>query len=128
MAYPEIDLNLTDEQKASRDMVKKFGMEVMRPAGIKLDRLGDPADVIADGSVLWDVFKQFRDLGLHATGFSKSIGGTAEDMDPMMRILILEEMGYADAGLAIVWVLRVCRLPIASTYQCLNYRTWHVNM
>jgi len=101
MAYPEIDLNLTDEQKALRDMVKKFGAEVMRPAGIELDKLGDPADVIADGSILWDVFKQSRELGLHATSFSKRIGGTAEDMDPMMGILLLEEMGYADAGLAI---------------------------
>jgi alkylation response protein AidB-like acyl-CoA dehydrogenase len=101
MAYPEIDLNLTDEQKALRDMVRKFGAEVMRPAGIELDKLRDPADVIAEGSILWDVFKQSRELGLHATGFSKSIGGMAEDMDPMMGILLLEEMGYADAGLAI---------------------------
>ena len=82
MAYPEIDLNLTDEQKALRNMVKKFGAEVMRPAGIELDKLGDPSDVIADESILWDVFKQFRELGLHTTGFSKSIGGMAEDMDP----------------------------------------------
>jgi len=101
MAYPEIDLNLTDEQKALRDMVKRFGAEVMRPAGIELDKLGDPADVIADGSILWDVFKQFRELGLHTTSFSRSIGGMAEDMDPMAGILLLEEMGYADAGLAI---------------------------
>jgi len=101
MAYPEIDLNLTDEQKNLRDMVKRFGAEVMRPAGIELDKLSDPADVIADESILWDVFKKHHELGLHATGFSKSIGGTAEDMDPMMRILLLEEMGYADAGLAI---------------------------
>jgi len=89
MAYPEIDLNLTDEQKALRDLVKKFGAEVMRPAGIKLDKLGDPADVIAPGSILWDVFKQYRELDLHAMGFSKRIGGTAEDMDPMMGILAI---------------------------------------
>lgn len=101
MPYPEIDLNLTDEQKSLRDMVKKFGAEVIRPAGIQLDKLGDPADVIADGSILWDVFRQFRELGLHATSFSKSIGGSAEDMDPMMGILMLEELAYADAGLAI---------------------------
>ena len=101
MAYPDIDLNLSDEQKALRNMVREFGAEVMRPAGIKLDKLADPADVIAEGSVLWDVFRQFRELGLHTTTFSKSIGGMAEDMDPMMGILMLEEMGYADAGLAI---------------------------
>ena len=112
MAYPEIDLNLTDEQKALRDLVKKFGAEVMRPAGIKLDKLGDPADVIAPGSILWDVFKQYRELGLHAMGFSKRIGGTAEDMDPMMGILFLEEMGYADAGLAIS--LGVASMPFTA--------------
>ena len=111
MAYPDIDLNLTDEQKALRDMVRKFGAEVMRPAGIELDKLGDPADVIADESILWDVFKQFRELGLHTTGFSKSIGGMAEDMDPMMGILLLEEMGYADAGLTIS--LYVASMPFA---------------
>ena len=112
MAYPEIDLNLTDEQKALRDLVKKFGAEVMRPAGIKLDKLGDPADVIAPGSILWDVFKQYRELDLHAMGFSKRIGGTAEDMDPMMGILALEEMGYADAGLAIS--LGVASMPFTA--------------
>jgi alkylation response protein AidB-like acyl-CoA dehydrogenase len=94
-------LNLTDAQKQLRDTVKEFGAEVMRPAGIELDKLADPADVIADGSILWDVFKKFRELGLHSTTFLKSFGGTAEDMDPMMGILLLEEMGYADAGLAI---------------------------
>lgn len=101
MDYADIDLNLTDEQKEMRDLVRKFGAEVMRPAGIQLDKLADPAEVIAPKSILWDVFKQYRALGLHATGMSKSIGGTLEDMDPMMGILMLEEMGYWDAGLAI---------------------------
>jgi len=101
MPYPDIDLNLTDSQKHLRDMVRRFGAEVMRPAGIKLDKLADPAEVIAKKSVLWDVFKQFRALGLHSTGFSKAMGGMAEDMDPMSGILMLEEMGYWDAGLAI---------------------------
>jgi alkylation response protein AidB-like acyl-CoA dehydrogenase len=101
MAYADFDYNLTDEQRAMRDMVRKFGAEVVRPAGIELDKMADPADVIAEGSVLWDVLKQARELGLHKTGFSKAIGGIAEDMDPMMGLLMSEEMGYADAGLAI---------------------------
>ena len=33
MAGVEIDLQLNDEQKAMRDMVRKFGAEVIRPAG-----------------------------------------------------------------------------------------------
>jgi len=101
MAYADLDYHLTSEQKAMRDMVRKFGAEVIRPAGIELDAMADPADVIAEGSVLWDVFRQYRELGLHKRGFPKAMGGMAEDMDPMMGILISEELGYADAGIAI---------------------------
>jgi alkylation response protein AidB-like acyl-CoA dehydrogenase len=101
MTYAELDYNLTDEQLATRDMVRRFGAEVVRPGGIELDKLSDPADVIADDSKLWDLVRQYRELGLHKTGITKELGGTAEDMDPMMYYLITEEMGYADAGFAI---------------------------
>jgi hypothetical protein len=49
MNYSDLDINLTAEQKMMRDTARKFGMEVMRPAGIALDKLADPADVIAKG-------------------------------------------------------------------------------
>ncbi len=101
MAYRDIDFNLTDEQIALRDTIRKFGAEVMRPAGEKLDKLADPADVIAKGSVLWDVFKQYRELGFHRRSIPKALGGMMEDMDPMSNLIMGEELGYADAGLAI---------------------------
>lgn len=101
MAYREIDINLTDEHKALRNMVRKFGADVMRPAGLALDKLADPADVIAEGSVLWDVIRQFRELGLHRAGIPHALGGSMDDMDAMSRVLIAEEMGYADPGLTI---------------------------
>ena len=106
-----MDYNLTDEQKAMRDMVKKFGAEVMRPAGIELDKLADPADVIAEGSILWDVFKQYQEIGLHKMGLVEAFGGLAEEPDPMATYLILEEQGYADSGLAIS--LGVASMPFA---------------
>lgn len=109
MSYPDIDINLTEEQIAMRDMVRKFGAEVMRPAGIVLDKLADPVDVIAEDSVLWDVFRKYRELGLHKMNFPKAVGGMAEDLDAMSRYLIAEEMGYADCGLAIS--LGVAGLP-----------------
>jgi alkylation response protein AidB-like acyl-CoA dehydrogenase len=111
MAYAEFDYNLTDEQKATRDMVRKFGAEVIRPAGIELDQMADPADVIAEGSVLWDVLKQSRELGFHKRNFTKAFGGMAEEMDPMMNLLSTEELGYADAGLAIS--MAVAGMPFA---------------
>jgi alkylation response protein AidB-like acyl-CoA dehydrogenase len=101
MAYREIDTNLTAEHRALRDMVRKFGAEVMRPAGLALDKLADPEDVIAEGSVLWDVVRQYHELGLHKTGIPQALGGSMEDVYAMSRVLISEEMGYADAGLTI---------------------------
>ena len=96
MGYLELDLNISDEAKAMHETVKKFTAEVMRPVGIELDKLADPADVIAKDSKLWDVFKTYRELGLHKAGISKQFGGMAEDMDPKVGPLMAQEMGYGD--------------------------------
>ena len=101
MAYREIDVNLTEQHRSLRDTVRKFGAEVVRPAGLALDKLADPADVSAEGSVLWDVIRQSRELGLHRARIPRAVGGYMEDMDAMSRVILGEEMGYADAGLAI---------------------------
>ena len=97
----DIDLNLTEEQRFLRDTVRKFGAEVVRPAGLKLDKMADPQDTIAKDSVLWDVIRQWRELGLHLGELPRSVGGTMEDVDAMSKIILEEEMGYADGGLAI---------------------------
>ncbi len=101
MGYLELDVSISDEAKAMHELAKKFGDEIMRPAGIELDKLPDPADVIAPASVLWDVFKRYRELGFHKTGLPKALGGMQEDVERSATIMIGEEMGYADAGLAI---------------------------
>ena len=101
MAIRDLDLNLTPEQKSLRDLIRKFGAEVVRPAGIALDKLPDPADVIAKGSVLWEVYRRFRELGLHKAAIPKTAGGMMGEIDDLAQVLMIEEMGYADAGLAI---------------------------
>jgi alkylation response protein AidB-like acyl-CoA dehydrogenase len=101
MAYVDLDYDLNDEQKAARDMARRFAVEVMRPNGIALDRLADPADVIAGGSQLWDVIRTFRELGLHKRNLPESVGGLAGKLDPMSNYLINEQLGYGDSGLAI---------------------------
>ena len=99
MPIQEIDVGLSEEEKAVRDMTHKFAEEVMRPAGVELDRLEDPSDVIASDSVLWTVFDRYRELGI---GVLES--GDAE-ADPIsaarIRYLVNEELGWGDAGLAI---------------------------
>ena len=99
MGLVELDLNMTDEQKAMRDLVRKLGAEVLRPAAIALDKLADPADVIAKDSVLWDALRQYRKLGLHRGGFPEEFSGLT--LDETTGCLISEEMGFAASGLAI---------------------------
>ena len=101
MAYPDLDLNVSNEGKAMLREVIKFSMEVMRPAGIQLDRLPTPEEVIAPDSVLWQVLKGLRVLGLHTLQLPKALGGMAEDVDPLAAVMIMEQLGYADAGLAV---------------------------
>ena len=99
MQLPEIEVGLTEEEIAVRDTVHKFAEEVMRPIADRLDRLPDPADVIADGSELYKVFEQYRALGLGLADTDDA------DLDPLprarMRALINEELGWGDGGLAI---------------------------
>jgi alkylation response protein AidB-like acyl-CoA dehydrogenase len=98
MPVVDIEVGLSDQDKEVRDTARKFADEVMRPAGAELDRLPDPADVIAPGSILWDVFEKYRQLGLGALE-------TGADLPPAeaarLRYLISEELGRGDSGLAI---------------------------
>ena len=71
----------------------------MRPAGIKLDKMADPQDVIAKNSVYWDVMRETFRLGYHRTGLPKVVGGL--ELDPLTRHILTEEEGYADLGLCI---------------------------
>lgn len=109
MGYLELDMSLTEEHKAVQDMARRFAMEVLRPIGIELDKLSDPADVIAKDSRLWEVFKKQRELDLHKAAIPKELGGLAGERDPLTGTLIAEQLGYGDAGLAIS--LGVCSFP-----------------
>jgi len=95
----DIEVGLTDQQRQIRDLAHRFAEEVMRPAGIALDRLHDPADVIAKNSILWDVFKKHKEVGL------ADVQSATAEMSPYDRArtqaLVSEEMGWGDSGLAI---------------------------
>ena len=64
MGSIEYEVELTDEERAVQETVHRFAEEVMRPAGAELDAMADPQDVIAEGSILWEVFEKHRALGL----------------------------------------------------------------
>lgn len=99
MPLVDIEVGLTEQQLAVRDVAHKYAEEVLRPAGSQLDRLEDPADVIAPDSVLWDVFEKHRALGLD------DLESMDTDLSPFqraqLRAIINEELGWGDSGLAI---------------------------
>ncbi len=99
MGLLELNYDLTEEQRALRAATREFCMAVWRPAAIELDKLADPADVIAPGSVFWDVLRQTYQLGYHRRNLPRELGG--EGLDALSGILMSEEMGYASADFAI---------------------------
>jgi alkylation response protein AidB-like acyl-CoA dehydrogenase len=98
MGSIELEIGLTPEEIAVRDTVHKFAQEVLRPAGAELDRMADPADVIAPNSVLWKVFEQYHQLGIAALRDDP-------EMDPIRKArlgcIVNEELSWGDVGLAI---------------------------
>lgn len=99
MPLADLEVTLTDQERAVRDTAHRFAEESMRPAGARLDRLSEPAAVIARDSILWDVFKKYWDLNLDV--FESSAGDLTPSEHARLRFLISEELGWGDAGLAI---------------------------
>jgi alkylation response protein AidB-like acyl-CoA dehydrogenase len=99
MGSIDLEFDLSEEERAVRETVHKFAAEVMRPAGTQLDALADPAEVIAEDSILWDVFEKHRELGLDALADPSS--GLTPVQQARLRSIIAEEQGWGDSGLAI---------------------------
>lgn len=103
MAF-DLDPNLSDEMRAIRASCHRFATEVLRPVGIRLDRMS-AQELIAADSPLWGVLKQFRTLGL---------GGGAMIDDPSLspaeraltHSIVVEELSAGDVGLFITCALQ----------------------
>ena len=108
MAMVDIEAGETDEDRAVRETCHRFAAGVLRPAGRALDRLPDPAQVIAKDSVLWDVVRQYHALGLAQLA-------AAPDLDPLSRArlqcIVNEELSWGDVGLAITCGLSQFHVP-----------------
>ncbi len=97
MLLNDLDVGLNETQLAVKELAHKFARDVMRPAGIALDRLS-PEQVIEEDSILWEVHKKYRELGLDALSLH-SLEIPAEERG-VLESLIAEELGWGDAGLA----------------------------
>lgn len=124
MGYLDLETGVGRKTRAVEESAREFGMAVVRPAGITLDRMPDPADVIAPGSVLWDVHKKFREAGFHRLMIPRAFGGTMGSAPPMAWTLVSEQMGYADAGLAISLAVSTMPFAMAAVSPCAEVRNW----
>jgi acyl-CoA dehydrogenase len=99
MGLPAFDCDpgYGETERAAYTTAHAFAAEVLRPAGVKLDKL-PASDVIARGSILWDVFAAYRDLGL---GLFDVDGDLSPAEQARIRCVVGEELGWGDAGLAI---------------------------
>lgn len=98
MQYKELNQNLTDDDRAIKNSVHEFAVEVLRPASIKLDRLS-PEDVIKKDSILWDALKQAYGMGLHTFLLPESYGGLG--LSPLGVHIVEEELAYGSIDFAI---------------------------
>lgn len=92
----DVDPQTTEIERAVWETAHRFARDMMRPAGIALDRLSAEA-AIAPDSTLWDVIRKYRELGLNLANEDPALAPVDR---ARLRCLILEEMGWGDAGLA----------------------------
>jgi len=98
VTYLDLNKGLTDAEKSVKEETHKFAAEVLRPASIELDKLS-PEEVIAEGSLMWDVFRQAYEQGYHTSSLPEQLGGA--NMSPLARHIHAEEMGWGSADFAI---------------------------
>ena len=92
------EAELSEEELAIQDSAHRFAEEVMRPIGEKLDRM-TPEEVVAPASPIWDFLKQIRESGLLDL---EMLGSMSNQEKGRILPILLQELGWGDAGLTIV--------------------------
>src|SRR5690554_396169 len=86
---------LSELESQVQENAHRFAKDVLRPAGARLDKLS-PEEMVAPGSILWDVLEKSHDLGISLTAMN--------EIEPIERVRILalasEELAWGDANLA----------------------------
>ncbi len=96
--YEELNMELTDEHNMIKEEAHKFAKEVLRPAGLELDKIYDPKEMIKS-PVLWETLKKAYELKYHTVLLPDSLGGAG--VDPLGAHIIFEELGWGSVDLAI---------------------------
>lgn len=87
-----ISFGPSEEQEVARDAMREFAASAMRP----LARASDEAGALPE-----DFLEQAWQLGLTSTQIPEAFGGGGEARSPITNALVLEELAFGDAGLAL---------------------------
>lgn len=86
-----ISFGPTEEQEVVREAMAEFAEQVLRPEA----RAADEASAVPDA-----LLQQTWELGLTSTQLPEAVGGGGEQRSPVTNALILEELAFGDAALA----------------------------
>jgi len=87
-----ISFEPTEEQRVAREVMTGFALETLRPAARECDEASAISDALLQS--VWE-------LGLVSTSIPEAFGGGGEPRSPVTQALILEELAYGDATLAV---------------------------
>lgn len=87
-----ISFGPTEEQDVAREAMREFAAAAMRPLARPSDEAGEVPD---------DFLAQAWQLGLTSTQIPEAFGGGGEARSPVTNALVLEELAFGDAGLAL---------------------------
>ncbi|MDX2169407.1 MAG: acyl-CoA dehydrogenase family protein [Deltaproteobacteria bacterium] len=90
-----ISFALTDDQQTVRESMRGFAAAALRPKA----RECDEAAAIPDA-----FYEQAWELGLVATQLPEAVGGYGAPRSPLTNAIVLEELAYGDAALALAAV------------------------
>ncbi len=93
----DYDIDLTPEELELKEAAHTFAKEVIRPAGIKIDKM-TPEEAAAPGSPLFDVLRQASELGFSRMSAPEEMGGVK--VTPRAAVLVNEELAWGNAGVA----------------------------
>ena len=85
-----LDFELSEEQRAVRDLCREFAREVVAPAADELDR---------EHRFPYDIVRQMGELGVFGLPFPEEWGGAGADF--LSYCLAVEEISQNDAGVGI---------------------------
>ena len=95
-----LDFKLTDEQIMLQRTMREFAQNEVKPLSREYDAKSDPEECFC-----WELVDKTTELGVRTMAFSPEYGGGGLDM--LSQLIILEELGAGDLGIATLFVQHV---------------------